>query len=244
MLVEPTFRDQVYCVTAEGITSTDWSPDAKRWLHLVTRRIRPSGNRTDVTFPRALVVACTIHVIQLNVGAQIFLEWKIFYRVNKKVFFLPGLIMALCKRAGVPLFDADERRRTGRASSSNTAVDSDDEDPLSGARVEVDLQTVRKKMGSAYANLTSVPPSTALEVEMLRRQLCQETRKGVDRDRLMIRMWKTIKEIFTFVTPGKEIPQLDPKDFTQFSMLNEAWAGVIPLENLDSDIDTTQSESS
>uniref|UniRef100_M1DXF4 Uncharacterized protein n=1 Tax=Solanum tuberosum TaxID=4113 RepID=M1DXF4_SOLTU len=49
-LAEPVRRDRVYWATAEGITSTDWSPDAKRWLHLITRRIRPSRNRTDVTF--------------------------------------------------------------------------------------------------------------------------------------------------------------------------------------------------
>uniref|UniRef100_M1DFH8 Putative plant transposon protein domain-containing protein n=1 Tax=Solanum tuberosum TaxID=4113 RepID=M1DFH8_SOLTU len=41
---------EVNWATAEGITSTDWSPNAKRWLHLVTRRIRSSGNHTDVTF--------------------------------------------------------------------------------------------------------------------------------------------------------------------------------------------------
>jgi len=67
-LVEPARRDQVYWDTAEGITSTDWSPDAKRWLDLVTRRIHPSGNRTDVTFPWLLVVACAIYGNELNVG--------------------------------------------------------------------------------------------------------------------------------------------------------------------------------
>uniref|UniRef100_M1DCS3 Putative plant transposon protein domain-containing protein n=1 Tax=Solanum tuberosum TaxID=4113 RepID=M1DCS3_SOLTU len=34
-LVEPTRRDKVYWPSAEGINSADWSPDAKRWLHLV-----------------------------------------------------------------------------------------------------------------------------------------------------------------------------------------------------------------
>lgn len=61
----------------------------------------------------------------------------------------------------------------GRASSTKAFVDFDSEDPLSGAQVEEDLQDVPKKMGSAYADFTSVPPSTALEDKMLRCQLFQ-----------------------------------------------------------------------
>lgn len=63
----------------EAITSAEWSPDAKRWLHLVSRRILLSDNRIDVNFPWALVVACARHDIQLNVGAKIISEWKMFY---------------------------------------------------------------------------------------------------------------------------------------------------------------------
>lgn len=45
-LIEPAKRDQVRWSTIEGTARTDLSPDAKRWLNLVTRRILLSGNRT------------------------------------------------------------------------------------------------------------------------------------------------------------------------------------------------------
>uniref|UniRef100_M1DBZ5 Uncharacterized protein n=1 Tax=Solanum tuberosum TaxID=4113 RepID=M1DBZ5_SOLTU len=134
-------------------------------------------------------------------------------------------------------------RRTSRANSSRAAAGSDGEDPLSGARVEENLEAVQERMGSAYTEFTSVPPNTTLEVEMLRHQLCKERRKGVFMDRLMLRMWKTIKTMFTCVASDKELPRLEPPDFMEFSMLNEVWSGVTASENLDSDIDTTQSES-
>lgn len=51
------------------------------------------------------------------------------------------------------------------------AASCDGEDPLLGAHVEIDLEIVRKKMGSAYANFTRVPPNIDLELEILRYQL-------------------------------------------------------------------------
>ena len=68
-LVEPMRWDYVYLAIAEEITSTDWLPYAKKWLNLDTRRIYPSSNFANVTFPRDLVVACSIQGIQLNRGA-------------------------------------------------------------------------------------------------------------------------------------------------------------------------------
>lgn len=47
-----------------GLTSVDWSPNGKWWLNLVFRRIHSSRNRTNFTFPRALVVVCALQGIQ------------------------------------------------------------------------------------------------------------------------------------------------------------------------------------
>lgn len=61
---------------------------------MVTRRIRPSGNRTDVTFPQAFVVVCAIHGIELNVGANIISKRKMFYRVTKRCTSF--VVLSLC----------------------------------------------------------------------------------------------------------------------------------------------------
>lgn len=54
--------------------------------------------------------------------------------------------------------------------------------------------------------------------------------------------WKTIKAIFTCMTLGKEIPPPEPRDFSQFAMLNEAWDDLERPQEMDSDMHTTQPE--
>ena len=81
---------------------------------------------------------------------------------------------------------SNNKRLTAKASSRKVVVDSDENDPLSGARVEVDLEMVRKKMGSTYADFIPFPPSISLEVEMLHRQLCRERKKNFERNLMMI----------------------------------------------------------
>ncbi|KAH0722485.1 hypothetical protein KY290_005135 [Solanum tuberosum] len=196
-LVEHARWDQVYWATAEGITSTDWSSDAKRWLYLVTRRIHSSGNCTDMTFPQDLVVVCTIQGIELNVGRRSFRSGR--------------CSIVVTRRSGST--SRGKKRRTGRESSSKEAASSDDEGPLSGAQVEEDLAAVRKRLRSAYVDFTLISPSTALEVEMLRRELRQERRKGLERDRLMVRIWKTMRTIFTCVAPSQKLLRVEKGDF-------------------------------
>uniref|UniRef100_M1DC48 Uncharacterized protein n=1 Tax=Solanum tuberosum TaxID=4113 RepID=M1DC48_SOLTU len=132
-----------------------------------------------------------------------------------------------------------KKRRTGRASRTKTATDSDNE-----AQVEEDLAAVRERLGSDYGDFTLAPPSTALEIEMLCRQLRQERRKGLERDRLLVRIWKTVRTIFTCVAPGQELPRVEKGNFQHFTFMDEAATGLEPPEDLDSDVDTTQSKGS
>ncbi|MCD7459302.1 hypothetical protein HAX54_040581 [Datura stramonium] len=43
-----------------GIKSTHFTVEARKWLNLVSRRIRSSSNVSDVTYHQTLVVACIL----------------------------------------------------------------------------------------------------------------------------------------------------------------------------------------
>lgn len=64
LLVDEEYRGKIYCPALGAY----FFAEAWRLLALVGRRIRPSGNLIDVTYPRTLMVACAIRGIQLNVG--------------------------------------------------------------------------------------------------------------------------------------------------------------------------------
>lgn len=70
------------------------------WLHLASRRICPSGNLTDVTLQRAVVVACAVYGMLVNVERVIIYEWNNLFD-NPKDMFLPLLVTELCKRVNV-----------------------------------------------------------------------------------------------------------------------------------------------
>lgn len=74
-----------------GLENTYFIADARRWLNPVTKRIHLLGNTSNVTHPRSLVVECVVLAIQLNMGVQIMIEWKNFYRGKKRPKpFQPG----------------------------------------------------------------------------------------------------------------------------------------------------------
>ncbi|KAH0748099.1 hypothetical protein KY290_027331 [Solanum tuberosum] len=95
-----------------------------------------------------------------------------------------------------------------------------------------------------FASTTLVPPSTALEVEMLRHELHQVRRKGLERDRLMVQIWKAVRIIFTCIAPRQEVTRVKRGDFQHFTFMDEAVNGLVPPEDLDSDDDTSQFQGS
>lgn len=123
----------------------------------MARRICPLESCTDTNFPQAFVVACLVQGIQLNVGAQIIFEWKMFYSGNKYAFFL--VVLSLPFASGQSVFaryrygtsngspihpflvrpgsiSSSKRRRKDKVISNRAATISDEEDPLSGAWVK------------------------------------------------------------------------------------------------------------
>ncbi|WMV44639.1 hypothetical protein MTR67_038024 [Solanum verrucosum] len=101
-LVEEKYWEEVNWFTTDSLTCHYYSPDTRRWLIFVGRRICPSDNVIDVTYPRAVVVACIITVISVNVGEQIVAERKDFYRGSKKSPFLHGLVSYYAGKQGFP----------------------------------------------------------------------------------------------------------------------------------------------
>uniref|UniRef100_M1DFR9 Putative plant transposon protein domain-containing protein n=1 Tax=Solanum tuberosum TaxID=4113 RepID=M1DFR9_SOLTU len=149
-LIKSVHRDRVYWPTMKGIISANWSPDAERWLHLVTRRIRSSCNRINVTFPWALVVECTI---QVRRGSTSRSKRRRTDRASSSQV--------------APEADDEE----GEDGAGDDTIPTRSQPPLSGAQVEEDLAAVRRRLRRSFSSTTPVPPSTSLEVEMLHRKL-------------------------------------------------------------------------
>lgn len=61
-------------ISRTGIHGTHFTVEARRWLHVVSRRILPSSNVTDVTYVRALVLAYILSGVRVNVGLHILEE--------------------------------------------------------------------------------------------------------------------------------------------------------------------------
>ena len=115
----------------------------------------------------------------------------------------------------------------------------DDKSPLSCTQVEEDLMAIWNILGSSYSYLNPVPPRTTLEVEMLHLQFCQERRKGLDKNRLLIRIWNIVWTILTCVFPSQELSRVERVDFHDITFMGKASTSLVPLEDLDLDVDTT-----
>lgn len=48
---------------------------------------------------------------------------------------------------------------------------------------------------------------------MLRCELLYKKRKGLERDHLLVWIWKVVKIMFNFIAPGKEIHIVDKGDY-------------------------------
>uniref|UniRef100_M1DDM1 Putative plant transposon protein domain-containing protein n=1 Tax=Solanum tuberosum TaxID=4113 RepID=M1DDM1_SOLTU len=102
--------------------------------------------------------------------------------------------------------------------SADWSPDSDDKAPLSSARVEEDLAAVRRRLGSAFADFTPFP------LALPKRSKCfvaSYARRG-----------------------GREIARIEKGDFQRFTFMDEAATRLVPLEDLDSDVDTSHFEGS
>lgn len=93
--------DVPWAVDRKGITSKEFTVEAKIWLAIICSRVSLVSNVWNVPILRALMVACILNGTPLNVGEIFVNELKEYRRLNGTSLLFPSLITELCQLAGV-----------------------------------------------------------------------------------------------------------------------------------------------
>jgi len=91
----------------KGIKYGDFTAEAKMWLYIIASRVSPCGNVSDVPYTRALIIACILDGIPVNVGHYIVRELKEYVLQGGTLLIFPSLITELCRRAHVEKWNGD-----------------------------------------------------------------------------------------------------------------------------------------
>jgi len=77
------------------------------WLYIIASRVSPCEKVYDVPYARALIIACILYGIPVNVGHYIVRELKEYVLQGGTSLIFPSLITELCRRAQVKKWDGD-----------------------------------------------------------------------------------------------------------------------------------------
>ncbi|XP_060179005.1 uncharacterized protein LOC132609159 [Lycium barbarum] len=84
-----------------GITNHEFNAEARAWQHILVRRVYPSSNTSTCTYARALIIACIMDGMEVNVGNHMIRELKEYVHRGGSILMLSPLITKFCRIAGV-----------------------------------------------------------------------------------------------------------------------------------------------
>lgn len=96
------------------IYKEDLTREGRYWLSFVTSRLVPTQNETEIAIEKALLIACIMTGIKIDVGALIFQEIGIRAMQHATSLPFPCLITALCKAVKVPILPTDKTGKETR----------------------------------------------------------------------------------------------------------------------------------
>lgn len=137
----------------------------------------PSSNETDLSIEKAILIACIMLGIKVNVGELIFREFRIRANQKETSLLFPCLIHALCEAREVPPLPKHDRIETAVHDSDitriNDALDKVIEGPLEHSITPLPASATSATSSvpdtsSAPATSTSTPrPATATPLVLL-----------------------------------------------------------------------------